>query len=488
MYFRLEPEATDNLGMTLFRRASLVVIVLLATVTLSAQLPIPTQGNRGRGQGPQGPRGGGPAQPSNLPAMPTAAPLPTISPEVTAPGTMFESLMELQPTDDMAHFKYVAKEYLVSGTANGQPYKTRIVIRRPADDSRFSGLVLAESMHPSGNAWMFHFTHLYSMTSGHIGLDILTSTHEPFVEFNPQRYAGLQVLPGQAPEILAQVGALMKSTAAGNPLAGLPLRKMILAGTSASAGVLINYLPAHMVLRQADLSPIYDGFLPTSTGATIRQIDVPMIQVPTMTEVQSGTATPRQDGDAPGDQFRVYEFPGMAHIDSRDAAAYYPNPCRLPISRYPLAAYMSVALDHLWRWVDKGTVPPRADRILVDRNVANDGSVMALDEFGNAKGGIRNPYVDVPVKKYGVRNAGAVPPIPNAHPFVAVRGPEAQDQLCGLAGYEQALTPEQLKKLYKDPRDYQAKVARRVDELTKQGWSLPVYRDLILADAAAVKF
>ena len=59
----------------------------------------------------------------------------------------------------------------------------------------------------------------------------------------------------------------------------------------------------------------------------------------------------------------------MAHIDSRDAAAYYPNPCKLPISRFPLAAYMSVALDHLWKWVDKGTVPPKADRILVDRNV-----------------------------------------------------------------------------------------------------------------------
>ncbi len=202
-------------------------------------------------------------------------------------------------------------------------------------------------MHPSGNAWMFHFTHRYSMTSGHIGLDILTSTHVPFVEFNRERYKDLQVGQGQASEILAQVGALMKSKQSGNPLAGLPLRKMILAGTSASAGVLVNYLPAHMVLRLPDMKPIYDGFLPTSNGATIRQIDVPMIQVPTMTEVMGGNATARQDGDEPGNQFRVYEFAGMAHIDSRDAAAYYPNPCKLPISRFPMAAYMSVALDHL---------------------------------------------------------------------------------------------------------------------------------------------
>ncbi len=481
--------------------ASMLAALAIATsiVALSAQTAIPTQGGRGgqgRGAGGPGAAGGGDqgrggrggAPPLNLPAEKVVTPIPTVSAEITGPGKPFESLMELPPTDDMTHFKYEAKEYLISGTANGQPYKTRIVVRRPIDAGRFGGLVLAESMHPSGNAWMFHFTHRYSMTAGHIGLDILTSTHEPFAEFNPERYKDLRVLPGQAPEILAQVGALIRSSEAGNPLAGLPVRKMILAGTSASAAVVIGYLPAHMVLRRAGLQPIYDGFLPTSTGATIRQIDVPMIQVPTMTEVMTGTATPRQDGDTPGDQFRVYEFAGMAHIDSRDAAAYYPNPCRLPISRYPMAAYMSVALNHLWQWLDKGTAPPHADRILVDRNVTGDGSLMALDEQGNARGGIRNPYVDVPVKKYGVRNEGAMPPITNAHPFVAARGEAAQAQLCGLAGYELDLTSAQIKKLHGSPKAYQAKVARRVDELTAQGWSLPVYRDVILGDAAKVSF
>jgi len=474
------------------RHIVLAFIVIIATLAgLSAQTAIPTREGRGgqAGQGGgQGRRGGGPGPELNLPPTPVAAPLPTLSAEITGPGPLFESLMELKPGDDMAHFKYEAHEYFVSGTANGQPYTTRIVVRRPSDASKSSGLVLAESMHPSGNAWMFHFTHAYSMTTGHIGLDILTSTSVPFAEFNPERYKRLQVGQGQAPEILAQVGALMKSKQPGNPLASLPVRNMILAGTSASAAVLVNYLPAHMVLRLSDMKSIYDGFLPTSTGATIRQIDVPMIQVPTMTEVMSGTATARQDGDTPGDQFRVYEFPGMAHIDSRDAAAYYPNPCKLPISRFPLAAYMSVALNHLWQWVDKGTVPPKADRILVDRNVTNDGSVMALDEHGNARGGIRNAYVDVPVKKYGVRNEGAVPPIQNAHPFVKVRGEAAQNQLCGLAGYETAIAPAELKKMYRDKEDYVRRVEKSLDDATRQGWFLPVYRSVVLADASAVNF
>lgn len=476
--------------MTSMRLTTLALVagaIAISFVTAVAQTAIPVPG--ARGAAPQGGRGGrGNAAPANLPATPVATAMPAISPEVTGPGPIFESLMKIRSGVDMAQFKYEAKEYFVSGTANGQPYKTRIVIRKPIDNAAFGGLILAESMHPSGNAWMFHFTHLYAMTSGIIGLDVLTSTPAGFADFNRGRYGDLKVEQGQASEILAQVGALVRSKQADNPLAVLPIRKMVLAGTSASAGVLVNYLPAHMVLRLADMKPIYDGFLPTSNGATIQKVDVPLIQVPTLTEVQGGNATARQDSDAPGDQYRDYEFAGMAHLDSREADAYYPSPCRYPVSRFPVGAYMSVALHHLVQWVDKGVVPPRADRILVDRNVENDGSVMALDEYGNARGGIRNPYVDLPIKNYKVRNEGANPPIANAHPFVASRGVEAQAQLCGLAGYETDLSAAQLKKLFKDKRDYQGKVARRVDELTRQGWSLPVYRDYILADAARVAF
>ena len=470
----------------------LTAMSLALTALLAAQSPVPLQGGR---QGAPGQRGGG-ASPPILPPGPTAVELPTITRPTSAPGPMFESLMALPAGDDMARFRYEATEYFVSGTASGQPYTTRIVIRKPVDPTRSSGLVLAESMHPSGNAWMFHFTHRYSMSEGHVGLEVLTSTPQPFAEFNEQRYGNLRVPAGQASAILAQVGALMKSKE--SPIAAYRIRKVILAGTSASAAVVVNYLPAHTVLRLPDMRPVFDAFMPTSTGATIavqfdvggtaRPIDVPIVQVPTMTEVASANATWRPDSDMPGNQFRVYEFAGMAHIDSRDAAAYYPNPCKLPISRFPMAAYMSVALDHLWKWIDRGTLPPRAERILVDRNEASDRSLMALDEYGNARGGIRNPYVDVPVKAYGVRNAGASPPIPNAHPFVASRTPEAQAQLCGLAGYETALTPAQLRKMYKDPKTYRARVAKRLDELTKQGWSLPVYREVILADAAAVSF
>jgi hypothetical protein len=81
-----------------------------------------------------------------------------------------------------------------------------------------------------------------------------------------------------------------------------------------------------------------------------------------------------------------------------------------------------------------------------------------------------------------------VPPIQNAHPFVAVRGEAAQNQLCGLAGYETAFSQAALKKLYKDKKDYMRRVERSLDESTRNGWFLPVYRSAVLADAGAVVF
>src|SRR5260370_42613425 len=110
--------------------------------TLFGQLPIPVPGqNNGvpggvpgqpGGQGQRGQRG---AQvPAPMPPM-VVAPLATASSEVSGPAKFFETLMELKPTDDLAHFGYVTKEYFVSGTSNGQPYRTRIVVRKPADNS-----------------------------------------------------------------------------------------------------------------------------------------------------------------------------------------------------------------------------------------------------------------------------------------------------------------------------------------------------------------
>jgi hypothetical protein len=474
-----------------FGQTSLVGVVMIIGLTMLAQGrgPAPSQDQapgqgRGRGQGGTGGggggRGGAPAAipPQNL----TAVVLPTVTGPITGPGMPYESVQSLAPGKGLATFNYQAKEYFISGTANGQPYKTRIVVRRPSSNAKFSGMVLVEPMHPSGSAHMFEMTSIYTMTSGHAAVDISAAALQQVIDANPERYQGFQVGNAQISEIIAQVGALVKSKDPSSPFAGLTVKKMVLGGTSATAGTLIAYLPFHMVLRTPDMQRIYDGFMPTSNGSVIRQIDVPMIHVPTMLEVSNANITTRPDGDAPGDQYRVYEFPGMGHVDSRDNVRLTPNPCAIPLSTFPMQAYMSIGLDYLFQWVDKGIAPPRADRIV------KEGSAMALDERGNPKGGIRSPYVDVPVTKYGVPNRGADPLPASLSAYITRGGQQAANQMCGLSAFQNDYSRDELKKIYGNKETYKNKFARRLSELEKAGWSLSMYHDMILSDVARAEF
>ena len=209
-----------RLGNRLLLGISLVALTVTISMTLlgQGQGPAPAQGQapgqgQGRGQGgPGGAGGGGRGGPAAvLPATPTAVTLPTITGPITGPGEMYQSVQSLAPGHDLAKYKYEAREYFISGMAQGQPYKTRIVVRKPANNSRFSGFVLIEPMHPSGSAHMFEMTSIYTMTSGHAavelqpagGLQVVTAA-------NAERYKDFQAANAQTNEIIAQVGALVK--------------------------------------------------------------------------------------------------------------------------------------------------------------------------------------------------------------------------------------------------------------------------------------
>lgn len=420
-----------------------------------------------------------------IPRVPTAVALPALSAPVTGPGAMFDSAPSQAKGLDPAHFRYRTTEYFVSGTASGKPYTTRVVVRRPADDGRFSGLVLAESMHVSGAAHAFEFTAAYVMDSGHAAVEILTTSPQQFVAFNAARYERLRIEDGQQNEIIAQIGALMRSGQ--GPFGATPVRKMVLAGTSMSSGTLINYLPAHRVFRTPDMQRIFDGFMPTSTGATIREIDVPLIEMPTMHEVETNVPR-RQDSDEPGQQFRLYEVAGIGHVDSRDNVRLIPNPCTKPLSGLLTQAYFAVGLHHLLRWVDQGIPPPHATRVLLDRDTTNDGSTMALDAHGNPQGGIRTPYVDVPTAKYGPVITAVDPVIANPSDYVKANGLQGAQIMCRLSAYQEPFSKEKLRELYGSKREYLRQFTARLDGLERQGWSLPVYRDAILADVARIEF
>src|SRR5262249_51201138 len=142
---------------------------------------------QGRGQG----AGRGAAPVVNLPQSPTAVALPTVSDLVTGPGPEYASVQSLAPGHGLDHYKYEAREYFISAMGTRQPYKPRLVVRRPATAASFSGLVLAEPMHPSGSDHMFEYTSMYTMSSGHAAVAVVTGGLQQVIDANPQRYAGL---------------------------------------------------------------------------------------------------------------------------------------------------------------------------------------------------------------------------------------------------------------------------------------------------------
>src|SRR5436190_17573001 len=87
--------------------------------------------------------------PTNLPDKPTAVSIPSVSAEITGPGAIYDSTPSLAADEPLSRFGYEAKEYFITGTANGKPYKTRIMVRKPANKGKFSGLTFVEAMHPS---------------------------------------------------------------------------------------------------------------------------------------------------------------------------------------------------------------------------------------------------------------------------------------------------------------------------------------------------
>jgi len=415
-----------------------------------------------------------------LAALAATPPVPAVSGPVTMPGLMYPNppVSVVPAAVTVEDFPYVTEEFFMSGMAAGAPYTTRIIIRRPEDAKRFSGTVVAEAMHAGGRSLIFEWSRVSILTRRHVFAEIVHSPAQvqQLKTFNAERYASMRIAMGQSNEIIAQFGRLMK--AGGAPLAGYGVRRVTLMGTSASSATVRTFLGVHADLRMPGGGPIFDGYLLTSTlgNTPLPIVDVPMIQMPTQTEVTmyagQGNGYRRPDSDAPGNRFRLYEVAGMPHNNSRDNPGFLNDPCTLPVTDFPAGAFTALGLHYLVRWIANGKTPPHAPPIAVDGDTAGDGSLLALDEYGNARGGVRNVFVDVPIAANGVLGKGRT---------------SAQDRLCLLAGTKVMLPRETLAALYKDREGYRRRVSTRLARLVKEGWFLPEYVKDVLADARGVQ-
>ena len=125
---------------------------------------------------------------------------------------------------------------------------------------------------------------------------------------------------------------------------------------------------------------------------------------------------------------------------------------------------LNAALAHLEAWVREGSPPPSADRLEI---AGGESPALVLDELGNVRGGVRTPWVDVPVALLsGLGQQGAV--------FTV------------LFGVTRPFDRAQLDRLYPDGRtEYLAAFERSLDEAIRSGFLLEADRDEILGVAAA---
>ena len=396
--------------------------------------------------------------------------LPAIEGPISRPGDMFIADVESGQPEPVVNYGYGFDEYFVSGLAVGSPYKIRVLVIRPSDMSQFSGHTLVENNHAQNRPLVWRYTRDYNLSRGHVWISVSTTTGDDIEilrTLNPDRYASLQLAEEQVSDVYAQLALLLKSDNAIVP----GVDKLYLTAFSMAERPLPPYMETHhAAFRLADGSPLYDGFfLPPSRTASglgpLPDVDVPVIQINSQLEVEAiyvdaSMDYRKPDSDVPGSQYRLYEVAGMAHIDSRytppgtGQGANHPGvaePCDNPLNRFPNDRLISTALDHLMRWVDIGVAPPHAEPISV---LGGPGGQIELDDFGNAVGGVRHTYVDVPVATHTPENSGQAP------------------VNCLVYGSQIPFSDEVLNSLYQNRAEYARGVSTRLDALVRDGWLL----------------
>jgi len=455
-------------------------------------------------------------------------PLPKVTgPIVVTPGSFpfLAADRNLQPVD-LKKKGYVEEEFIVSGTANvydwtadgavtaktaNVPYGTRILVRRPASSANFSGNVVVELLNAVRRvdwAWMWGYTQDSLIERGDAWVGItMPAAAQSLKTFNGSRYAALTFAnPASVPcpgarggaaadeeglrwDMISQVGALLKSSVAARPLAGLRVQAVFL--TTGQSPDLITYINAIHARATVDGGkPVYDGYLIKQPAApsrinqcaaapprgdarqTIKGVNVPVIAIVAQGEVIAGLPFRKPDSEDPGTRFRLYEVAGASHIDwaaytalpsfpDQSAAGIMPQGdptwpisarCEpdIRLDELPLMTYIfDVAFANLEQWVRKGTPPPRAPRVQVNDEAAATASI-ATDAAGNGIGGVRSPYVDVPTAAYLTTSPGP--------------------GNCREFGHKVPMDSARLQALYASDKIYADKIAKSVDDLVKARW------------------
>ncbi len=421
---------------------------------------------------------------------------------------------ELVP-ENLARVGYVENEFFVSGTANvyewpapgpavvrtaGARYTTRILVRRPAKASHFSGNVVVEMLNPSNLfdlniGWALMHRQLVDNGDVWVGITAKPISVQALKNFDAARYASLSFanpLPlddprncptvpsdsarttenGLAWDIYSQVGALLRSKDPANPVSyGRLVKHLYGFGYSQTGGYLYDYINAiHPLDIARNGKPTYDAYLVAVAGGAFvgavpinqcqpappvgdprRQfsnVGVPIIHVMSQSDYLIGIAARRPDSDAPADRYRHYEMAGAGHAtpDELNFAAAPADIERagravppMNCNEGPRSRFPSrIFFDAAIRNLDLWVRYGIAPPHANPIEVVNGTPV--LDQFGNVTGGLRSPYLDVPTSTWFGSSTGA--------------------SFCFIAGHEVPFDAARLAALYPHRGDYLGAVVR----------------------------
>jgi len=400
---------------------------------------------------------------------------------------------------DLAKQGYVEEEFFLAGTArtydiprdqmsNGtpadatHPYKTRLVVRRPATPAKFNGTVVVEWTNVSEGfdnevEWFHSGEHFVRSGYAWVGVSAQNVGVTALKQRMGDRYSSLDVTDngtvtgdGLSYDVFAAAGQAVRGKSGLNILGPLKAERVIASGHSQSAGRLATYFNA-----VHPLTPVYDAVVLHGGGGKMRtDLNVKIWKLLSETDVLGQVAVRQPDSD----KFRTWEVAGVSHLDYTHAMQLVklglrtketmlptpgPGPARggnqtpgpfngcnhPPLSRVPGEYVQNALYDHMTRWVKDGTPPPAAPPIEI---ITENGGKPAIDRdsFGNALGGIRLAEHAVPVAVNSGENTGT--------------------GFCFLTGWHEDFDKQRLGMLYSSHQSYVSDVKGATDRNLKAGY------------------
>jgi hypothetical protein len=441
---------------------------------------------------------------------------------------------------NLAAHGYVEQEYLVSGQADDwtwddalrpvalgpQPFVTRILLRRPADPAAFSGAVYLEPNHADFDrslTWSATAPWLVRSGHAHVGVTQEIATLPDLARWDAGRYGTLSIPhPGQRWDIVGLVAALVRNGA--DVLTGYPVDRVIMSGWSQTGTFCRTFLGEGFHARsQVDGKPAISGYIIciSSGGAgrpgygvlrppallplddprrTVGAHRVPVVELLSEGESETHRAVLRADSDDHGDAYRLYQVAGTGHINGRHelvtnrlqmADRGWPaNPAevneRLTDGRMDLAARaVFAAVD---RWAADGTAAPRMpSRFSYDdpagpatRGIMPESLPLLRDADANVTGGIRTPWVEVPLGGH-LPHSTPVPGRCQPAPHAPYADPA---MLANLWAHLAPFPAAELTRRYGDQDGYRSRLEASAQAAVKEGWLLAEDLPEFLAGAA----